>query len=235
MNALVTGASSGIGRALSIEFCREGGKVLGVGRSVERLEEIKNAYNNCFDYLVLDLSDVRSVRSVVAEVVRRFEVLDVLVNNAGYGLYRNLLDLSIDEIVSMTLVNFVTPLALVNELLPLMRRGSTVVNVITAGVHVLMTKLPLYGATKIALHYASEALRRELRAKGIHLLSVYPGVVRTSFHSRAGLSDVRGGVSPEEVAKKIIKSVKSRKKRVYIPGYLEVARVFLGPHLLALY
>lgn len=86
MNVLVTGASSGIGRALSIEFCREGGKVLGVGRSVERLEEIKNAYNNCFDYLVLDLSDVRSVRSVVAEVARRFEVLDVLVNNVGYGL-----------------------------------------------------------------------------------------------------------------------------------------------------
>ncbi len=235
MNVLVTGASSGIGKALSIEFCREGGKVLGIGRNVESLKEVKNAYNDCFDYLVFDLSDVRSLRPIVTEVANRFEVLDVLVNNAGYGLYKNLLDVSVDEMVNMTLVNFITPLALVNELLPLMRRGSTVVNVITAGVHVLMTKLPLYGATKIALHYASEALRRELRTKGIRLLSVYPGVVRTSFHSRAGLSNVKGGVTPEEVAKQIIKSIKSRKKRVYIPSYLGVVRIFLGPHLLALY
>ncbi|MGC8975880.1 MAG: SDR family NAD(P)-dependent oxidoreductase [Thermoprotei archaeon] len=135
----------------------------------------------------------------------------------------------------MTLVNFITPLALVRELLPYMRRGSTVVNVITAGIHVLMTKLPLYGATKIALHYASEALRRELRDKGICLVSVYPGVVKTSFHSRAGVREVEGGVTPEEVAKRIIKSIKSKKKRVYIPSYLEIARVLLGPHLLALY
>lgn len=135
----------------------------------------------------------------------------------------------------MTLVNFVVPLALIKELRPYMRDGSTVVNVITAGIHVLMTKLPLYGATKMALHYASEALRRELEAKNINLINVYPGLVKTSFHARAGVSEIKGGLTPEEVAKRIVKSIKSRKKRVYIPSYLEVARVVLGPHLLALY
>lgn len=233
---LVTGASSGIGRALSEELCKEGNnKVLGVGRNIKNLREIKETHNDCFDYLVLDLSDVKSIKTIVAEVSNRFRVLDVLVNNAGYGLYKSLLEVSVEDIVNMTLVNFVTPLALVRELLPYMQRGSTVVNVITTGIHVLMTKLPLYGATKIALHYASEALRRELRDKGIYLISVYPGVVKTSFHSRAGVRELKGGVTPEEVAKRIIKSIRSKKERIYVPGYLEIARVLFGPHLLALY
>lgn len=220
---------------MSIEFCKEGNKVLGIGRNVESLNKIKEAYDKCFDYLVLDLSRIESVKLIVAEVADRFDALDVLVNNAGYGLYKGLLEVDINELINMTLVNFVIPLALIKELQPYMRSESTIVNIITAGIHVLMTKLPLYGATKIALHYASEALRRELRAKNINLVNVYPGLVRTSFHVRAGMSEIKGGLTPEEVAKHVVKSIKSRKKRVYIPSYLEVARVFLGPHLLAVY
>ncbi|MFN3267907.1 MAG: SDR family NAD(P)-dependent oxidoreductase [Zestosphaera sp.] len=235
MNILVTGASSGIGKALSSEFCKEGNnRVLGVGRNIKGLEDVKSMYSDCFEYLVLDLSDIENVKSIVTEVANRFGVLDVLVNNAGYGLYKNLLEVGTNEIINMTLVNFIVPLALVRELQPYMKRGSVVVNIITAGIHVLMTKLPLYGATKIALHYASEALRRELEVKDIHVVNVYPGYVETSFHVRAGVSEVRKGLTPEEVAKHVIKSIKSRKKRVYVPSYLEIARVFLGPHLLAL-
>lgn len=236
MNILVTGASSGIGKALSIEFCKEGSnRVLGIGRNVGSLSEVKKTHSDCFDYLILDLSKVEDLKSIVAEVADRFGFLDILVNNAGYGLYRSLLEVDVNEIISMTLVNFVAPLALIKELQPYMKEGSTVVNVITAGIHVLMTRLPLYGATKIALHYASEALRRELEARNINLISVYPGLVKTSFHARAGASENRGGLTPDEVAKRIIKSIKSKKKRVYIPSYLEVARVLFGPHLLALY
>ncbi len=235
MNVLVTGASSGIGKALSSEFCAEGGnRVLGVGRNIKGLEDVKSMYSDCFEYLILDLSNIENVKSIVAEVANKLGVLDVLVNNAGYGLYKNLLEIEINEIINMTLVNFIVPLALVRELQPYMKSGSVVVNIITAGIHVLMTKLPLYGATKIALHYASEALRRELEVKGIHVVNVYPGYVETSFHVRAGMSEVRKGLTPEEVAKHVIKSIKSRKKRVYVPSYLEIARVFLGPHLLAL-
>ncbi|MEO3993942.1 MAG: SDR family NAD(P)-dependent oxidoreductase [Desulfurococcaceae archaeon TW002] len=235
MNILVTGASSGIGKALSSKFCEEGGnRVLGVGRNIKGLEDVKNMYSDCFEYLVLDLSDIKNVEFIVSEVANKFGVLDVLVNNAGYGLYKNLLEVETNEMINMTLVNFVIPLALVKELQPYIKHGSVVVNIITAGIHVLMTKLPLYGATKIALHYASEALRRELEIKGIRVVNVYPGFVETSFHVRACMSEVRKGLTPEEVAKHIIKSIKSEKKRVYIPSYLEIARIFLGPHLLAL-
>ncbi|MEM0475030.1 MAG: SDR family NAD(P)-dependent oxidoreductase [Zestosphaera sp.] len=142
----MTGASSGIGRALSKEFCKEdNNRVLGIGRNSESLNEIKKTYSDCFDYLVLDLSRVENIRLIVTEVAVRFDALDILVNNAGYGLYKGLLEVDINEMINMTLVNFIVPLALIKELQSFMRRGSTVVNIITASIHVLMTKLPLYG------------------------------------------------------------------------------------------
>ncbi|MEM4967765.1 MAG: SDR family NAD(P)-dependent oxidoreductase [Zestosphaera sp.] len=142
----MTGASSGIGRALSKEFCKEdNNRVLGIGRNSESLNEIKKTYSDCFDYLVLDLSRVENIRLIVTEVAVRFDALDILVNNAGYGLYKGLLEVDINEMINMTPVNFIVPLALIKELQSFMRRGSTVVNIITASIHVLMTKLPLYG------------------------------------------------------------------------------------------
>jgi short-subunit dehydrogenase len=110
-----------------------------------------------------------------------------------------------------------------------MGKGSAVVMVITAGVHVAMKDLPVYGATKIALHYVSKVLRRELSARGIHLVEVYPGLIRTEFHERAGRR-VSGGVSPEKVAKAIIEAVEKRKKVVYVPRYLALIRI-IGPYL----
>ena len=97
----------------------------------------------------------------------------------------------------MVNVNFVAPLLIINSLLPYMPQGSTVVNVVTSGIFVLMRQLPLYGATKIALHYASKALRNELRQKGIKLVQVYPGLINTNFHPRAGLPEATRGEPPE--------------------------------------
>lgn len=128
----------------------------------------------------------------------------------------------------MAMTNFVAPIILTKRLLPLMHRGSVVVMIITAGIHVLMRGLPLYGATKIALHYASKALREELHKYGVHLPAVYPGVVKTEFHERAGRR-VAGGLDPRRVAKALLGGVK-KKERIYVPGYLSIARI-LGPHL----
>ncbi|MEM2453456.1 MAG: SDR family NAD(P)-dependent oxidoreductase, partial [Ignisphaera sp.] len=124
-------------------------------------------------------------------------------------------------------------LILTKKLLNLMRKGSIVVMVITAGIHVLMKNLPIYGATKIALHYATEALRYELERYGIHLLAVYPGAVKSEFHSRAG-RDIKRGIEVVNVAKAVVKAIKKKKKRLYIPNYLSIARLF-GPYLPALY
>ncbi len=227
MNAVVTGASSGIGKALVLEFCREGARVIGLSRNEAALRELAERCRN-FHFIVTDLSDLGSLSQIRGKLAGLGN-LDVLVNNAGFGAYRRTLEMEADDVIRMTSVNFLAPILLTRELLPLMGEGSVVVNVITAGVHVLLVDLPLYGATKIALHYVSEAMRDELRERGIRLVSVYPGLVRTAFHLRAG-KEVKGGITPEAVARSVIKALREGKERVYVPRYLGLLRL-MGPHL----
>ncbi len=233
-NAVVTGASSGIGKALALALAREGARVLGTGRNEEALRRLQSEFGDRFEYLACDLSGLGCVRAIAERVRESFSPLDLLVNNAGYGLGKGLLEMTPEEILAMAAVNLVAPLALTRELVPYMKPGSTVVNITTAGIHVLMTRLPLYGATKIGLHYASAALRRELAARGINLLEVLPGVVDTEFHARAGLPAPARGISADEVARRILKAVEAKRKRLYVPGYVGFLRA-LGPFLPALY
>lgn len=233
--AVVTGASSGIGRALAFTICRAGGKVLGVARNEAALTSLKQQLGDCFEYVKADLSKLEELDRVVEGGRAFLGSVDILVNNAGFGLYKGVLEHTDEELLSMTFVNFVSPIALTRRMLPLMRRGSTVVNVITAGIHLLMTRLPVYGASKIALHYASKALERELKARGVRMVLVYPGSVLTEFHKRAGGSAPKWGVaSAEEVAKRVLEAIKAGRSRVYVPGYVSIVRV-LGPYLPPLY
>lgn len=238
MRAVVTGASSGIGKALCLEICDRfsGSRVLGVARREEPLKELSAKLGGCFDYVVADLSEPGNLDAVFRKAQANLGRVDLLVNNAGFGLYRGLLEHSDEELLSMAAVNFVAPISLTRKLLPLLHSGSAVVNVLTSGLHFLMLRLPAYGATKIALHYATEALRRELKPKGIKVVSVYPGVVDTEFHRRAGASPPSWvkPVKPEQVAEAILEAVAKGKERVYVPWYTSLARVF-GPLLPALY
>lgn len=228
--ALVTGASSGIGRELCRLLCEKGAsKVIGVGRNADSLRKLISELGSCFGYVLADLSTLDGITKVIEEARRILDRLDLLVNNAGFGIYGPALRHSNEEVVSMTMVNFVAPVLLTTNLLELMNRGSTVVMVNTAGVHVLLRELPIYGATKAALHYASEALRRELEKRGIRLVAVYPGIVRTSFHERAGRR-VKEGLEPVKVANAILRAVAASRARVYVPGYLSLLKL-LGPFL----
>lgn len=84
-----------------------------------------------------------------------------------------------------------------------------------------MSKLPIYGASKLALYYATEVLRRELLKKSINVISVHPGMIRTEFHGRVGMGKVRGGVE----AGKVAKAIEERKKEVYMPYYFKDIKV----------
>jgi len=232
MNIVVTGASSGIGK----DFCelilnsKKDVKILGVGRNEVALNELKLKYEGRFDYVIADLSKLDDAYRVVDEVGKRLGHVDVLLNNAGFGLYRDVLSHQDEEIISLLNVNLVTPYILTRELVKYMDAGSSVVNVLTAGIYVLMLKLPIYGASKLALYYITEALRRELRDKGIRVISVFPGIVNTEFHRRAGLKEIRGGIPAEVVAKAILKALESGRKEVYVPWYLRILKI-VGPKL----
>lgn len=225
MRVVVTGASSGIGRELSRLFCLEKkASVVGVGRDTGALGELRRELGECFYPVVADLSTLSGVETVVNEASKFLGGVDVLVNNAGLGFYKKITEHSTEELVSEVMVNFVAPLVLTGRLLPLMRPGSIVVFVITAGVYVLMESLPVYGAAKAGLHYAVKALRRELRSRGIHVLAVYPGVVKTRFHERAGVR-IERGEDPSKVAHKILRAIDRKQTTLHIPRYLALTKI----------
>jgi len=228
--AVITGASRGIGRAIAERLCREGFRVVGVGRDADALRAAEHGLGECFRGLVYDLSDPSSWGRLVEEAVEILGGVDLLVNNAGFGVYRPVLEHSLDELMSLAVVNFVAPIALTKLFLDHIPRGGAVVFVITAGIHVLMSRLPVYGASKAALHYAVKALREELKPRGIKVVAVYPGGVLTEFHRRGGGEPPRFSVTADRVAEAIVKAVKRGSKEVYVPGYLRILKMF-GPLL----
>lgn len=229
--AIVTGASKGIGRSLVSKLCSSGWRVIGVARDRADLEELTYKYPGSFGYIIADLSEPRGVEQVAKKLSELdMHTLDLLVNNAGAGLYKRILDHSIDEIERIVYLNFIAPLLLTKTLLPFMNRESIVVYVVSAIVHVASKELPVYGAAKLGLHYAIKILRGELAERGIHVLTVYPGYVKTRFHASAGKIDFSKGVTPDYVAEKIIEAIQRKKKVLYVPIWVSLARV-LGPYL----
>lgn len=226
MNVLITGASSGIGRVLAEKLCERSYFVVGVGRKREALEELRNRLSG-FDYVVADLVKRESL-DLIEEKVRRIKVLNWLVNNAGFGVGKPLLQHGEEELEEVVLVNMVRPLQLIIRLIRYMPGGSVVVNVITSGVHLMLRNLPSYGAAKMGLYYASRILREELRDRGIHLVDVFPGATGTEFFQRAGVDTPSFTVSPDRVAEDIIKAVEKKRKSVYTPFFLKALSVF-GP------
>lgn len=229
MLAVVTGASRGIGRSLSLKLCADGWDVVGIARSRENLEKIGSDCDK-FRYVLGDLSSSDEVSRIAKEIGGFANRIDLLVNNAGAGLYKGVLQHNVKEVYELAGLNFAAPLALTNALVELMPANSTVVFVVTSAIHVAFSPLPIYGAAKLGLHYAVKVLRRELKERGIRVLAVYPGYVRTDFHERGGgmLSD--GGISPDYVAEKIIESIKKGKEELYMPSYLKLLKI-IGPYL----
>lgn len=225
---LITGVTAGIGRELTSILCKKKANVIGLARRENKLEELENAFSN-FKGFVCDVTNYESVKSVIAKVYKNFGKVDVLINNAGGGLAKRITEHTINEYEYITKLNYLSSFYLIHETLPLLKKSNvgTIVNIITAGVYVLMKTLPSYGAAKAALHYASEILREELKEYNIKVISVYPGSVRTEFFEKAGTTTPKGALNPEKVANEIIKAIEKGKREVFIPKYLRVITFFL--------
>lgn len=173
---IITGASSGIGRASAEYLARRGHIVYGCSRS--RLPE-KTAYRQ----LKLDVTDRESVRSVVQEVVAREKRIDLLVNNAGFGIAGAIEECSEEEIRAQFETNFFGSLNMIRETVPQMRRagGGLVLSIGSIGGMVGLPFQGIYSATKFALMGVTESLRAELRPFNIRVAIVCPGDFKTGF------------------------------------------------------
>jgi uncharacterized protein len=200
---LITGASAGMGAALSRELVRRG-KVRALvltARRGDRLEQLAGelgAIEEGLEILTIaaDLADPSTPGRLVAETIERFGGLDVLVNNAGLGLPTLFADALPEQLAGQIAVNFTAPLMLTRLSLPsLIERRGMIVNIGSAITCVPNSALGAYGATKAGLAYWNDALRRELYSKGVTVCLVEPGPIRTEFMDSVSSRVPSGGQS----------------------------------------
>ncbi|AKG38630.1 MAG: SDR family NAD(P)-dependent oxidoreductase [Infirmifilum sp.] len=223
--ALITGASSGIGLELTRRMLKEGYQVLGTGRNKKILEQLRGEFADKFQYVSCDLAQQSCLQEIVNRARNDFGRLDVLVNNAGFAYYKPILNHTIEEVEGIFLVNTIRPVQLIISLLDIMPPNSLVVNVVSPAAFVLLKNMTTYTATKAALHILSLELERELASRKIRMLRVYPGATSTSFFERINLNTPWYSLKAETVADKILRCIKKRCRKLYIPwvlGFLEL-------------
>ena len=184
----ITGASTGFGRLLAEEVLRRGGKVIATARSLEKVVDLEGKYPERAKAYALDVTDAAQVISIVAQATACFAPVDVLVNNAGYGLTGAVEEATEDEFLPMFETNVFGLIRVTKAFLPKMReRGSGhIVNLSSIGGLIGSAGWGYYNATKFAVEGFSEALAAELAPLGISVTAIEPGPFRTDFLGRSG-------------------------------------------------
>jgi len=177
---LITGCSTGIGRALSEEFHRRGHRVVATARRVESLQDLKSKGMSTFR---LDVTNQDEARQVVDSILLSEQRIDILVNNAGFGLIGPMLDISAEELMIQLRTNVIGPQVMTRLVASSMRSSGSgmIVNIGSISGLVTTPFAGAYCASKAALHALSEAYRMELEPFGISVLTVQAGGIETNF------------------------------------------------------
>lgn len=184
--ALVTGASSGIGRQTALRLASEGFQVMAVARRKERLDDFARQNPNILPK-PLDLSDQEALEKFCQELLQSPEPITVLINNAGFSIRGVIEDVSLSSIRALFEVNLFALVRITQACLPGMRRQrkGTIVNLSSiVGKFPFPTSGP-YAATKHAVEAISDALRCEVQPFGIRVITIRPGVIGTEFNEKA--------------------------------------------------
>lgn len=180
---LITGTSSGFGKATAERLSRAGMRVFGTTRRVIVDPDAGRSAQTAFESVVMDVTDDASVSAGVAAVVERAGRIDVLVNNAGISLVGSVEDTSLDEVKSQLDTNFFGTVRLIQNVLPHMREAGAgrIINVSSIGGLISLPFQSFYSASKYAVEALTEALRHEVRPYGIKVCCIEPGDFRTSM------------------------------------------------------
>jgi NAD(P)-dependent dehydrogenase (short-subunit alcohol dehydrogenase family) len=242
--AVVTGTSSGIGFETSLALAREGYFTYATMRDTtksNKIKEIAQKENLKISILELDVDDEKSVKSAIAQILDQKQRVDVLVNNAGWGLWGCVEDVSIDEFKEQFETNFFSIIRLIQEVAPAMRKqgSGTIVNVSSVVGRIGFPASPAYISSKFALEGLSESLRFEFAPFGVDVIIIEPGVIKTDFMKNMKMAKkseldtvykdittkvvsgvkmmVEMGTPPKEVANTIVKAIKDKKP---LPRYV---------------
>lgn len=229
--ALVTGASSGIGRAIALALAAVGATVLAVGRDAQRLNDTvveAGAVHSRVEAVPCDLTDDRAVRALGADLASMSGALDILVHAAGIIDFGAVAVAPVDQLDRMVSINLRAPYVLTQAVLPLLRhnRGHVVFINSSAGLRP-SGGVAAYGATKHALRGLADALRDEVNPLGIRVTSVYPGRTRTPLQAAVSRWEGRtdppvGLLEPADIASIVVALVS-------LPHGAEVTDIHIRP------
>ena len=215
--ALVTGSSSGIGHEIALVLARNGYFTFATMRDLQKiskLESIKDEENLSLEFVQLDVTNEESVRIAVQTIQDDKDRIDVLVNNAGYGLSGAFEDLSIDEIKTQFETNFYGLIRTTQAVLPIMRkqRSGIIVNISSGAGRFGYPMGSAYVSTKFAIEGLSESLSFEVEPFGIKVILIEPGMIRTNFSSASVLA--KKSLDPNSPYARIMKSMEKGIKQL---------------------
>src|ERR1700693_3736359 len=224
---VVTGASMGIGEAITLAFAREGASVVMLSREAARAESARARVGLIERTIALscDVRNSEEIDRVLALTLHHFKRVDVWINNAGHGLIDSVAEVETQACHELFETNFFGALSAMQAVIPIMRQqgGGTIINISSVAGHIPLPFHAAYSATKFALNAIGKAAGVELKKDGIHVLTVCPGRVRTLFSENA----VHGkevkrvgpgrGISAERVARATLRGYLKQKREVIVP------------------
>jgi len=211
---VITGASSGIGTALARKFKKEGFKIINLSRSKSEVAD---------ENIKVDLSNPDELSKAVAQLITKVDKIDVLVNNAGVGLYESWENTKMEDLRYIFEINYFAPVMLTKAVLPLLEKAKgTVINVSSVAGKMHIPFMGGYCSTKFALNAFSYSLRAELKEKGINVLNLIVGRISTGFSKNALGTKVppetpEFGASAKKLAEKTYKAYKRKKREITYP------------------
>jgi hypothetical protein len=223
--AAITGASSGIGAVTAKMMAERGATVLLMARSEDKLAELSRQLPGTSDAFILDVGSAESVERVFREALARHGRIDVLVNNAGFGMFKWVQDTELADFERMMNVNYMGVVRCTKAVLPSMLSAGSghIVNVASLAGKIATAKSAGYSASKHAVIGFTNSLRQELAGKGIRVTAINPGPVDTPFFD---IADPSGGyvsriralmLKPEQVARSIVRAVEAGRPEADLP------------------
>jgi short-subunit dehydrogenase len=230
--AVVTGASSGIGEQLARDLAARGAHVALLARRADRLEQLADELGHSGITALpvpCDVADRAAVDAALERIVRQLGHVDLLVNNAGYGAHVLFKDHDVADIERMVRTNVLGVVYTIKAVLPAMRarRQGWIVNVSSVAGKLGQPDEAVYSATKFAVAGLSEGISYELAPLGIHVMTVYPALVRTEMFTDAVLArmpkgSTRSFLEPPAFTREVLAALGRGAYEVTVPRYVSI-------------
>lgn len=225
---LITGVSSGFGNEMTKQLLETGDTVIGTVRSTNKVEELVAKYPDTFDCQILDVTDIERIHRFIPEMFEKHGRIDVVVNNAGYGLFGAAEELDYANIQKILDTNLTGPIMIIHDSLPYLRKqgGGRIIQLSSYGGQVAYAANSMYHATKFGIEGFCESVAQEVAKYNIGITIVEPGGARTEFrygsahvanlmpeydhvHAFLNMLDPKKGLAPGDPAKMAARMIES--------------------------